>query len=619
MPFSEFSNNPLMTRRDLITAALALIQPLHQYKSIHRARIKVATATGSGFSETAAQLEGFARPLWVVADILRQANDGVLDQSSSVVHLEDWVVGLKAGTDPYSSEYWGDVLDFDQRMVEMESIAYALLTHPEAFAFGKDEKARINLVSWLQQINHRKMPQTNWLWFRVLVNLALVKTLGVQLQEVKEHIDLSLKTLDTFYIADGWNSDGLWCKERQQADYYSGSFAIQFAQLLFVRFAPEYDPQRTERYKQQAREFAREYWRYFAPNGAAIPFGRSLTYRFACAAFFAAICVVDIDLPSPICCFGSAKGLLLRHIRWWSHQSSVFNTDGTLSIGYVYPNMHLAEDYNSPQSVYWCLKAMIVINLDEGHPFWTSEERPHPQLQEGHFFSKVHALRPPRHLLCNRPEHSFLLSSGQSTSKAFRAREAKYGKFAYSSSYGFSVPCGPSLEETAPDSTLAVSLDNGETLQWRVRDAPFDEKFEEVKVGEQQTTTLVSRWKPWKLIPLVVETRLVPPLEKYPGWSLRIHALRWIEQPSDTPTILFVDGGFAISTQTSAGESVFEKPLAVMCEKQPTNLSEGGWWSDSRSSLIFSEAGVSGILDLTPQSSGFVQSTSTIIRASPNT
>jgi hypothetical protein len=265
-----FSDNSFRTRTELIRASLSLLRSLEPYKSTSGARIKIESGTGAGFSETAAQLEGFARPLWIVADLLRlQSTDAVTGPGlqHSNVRLASWITGLKVGTNPESLEYWGDVFDFDQRAVEMESIAYALLTWPDAFNFADDDQARVNLIRWLRQINHSKLPQNNWLWFRVLVNMALVKVLGVPLNEVQEHIDISLQTLDTFYLGDGWSSDGLWSDERKQADYYSGSFAIQFAQLLFVRFAPEYDVERTKRYKKEAREFAGAFWRYFSPNG----------------------------------------------------------------------------------------------------------------------------------------------------------------------------------------------------------------------------------------------------------------------------------------------------------------------------------------------------------------
>jgi cytochrome c biogenesis protein CcdA len=40
--------------------------------------------------------------------------------------------------------------------------------------------------------------------------------------------------------------------------------------------------------------------------------------------------------------------------------------------------MYMAEDYNSPQSVYWSLKSMVVICLGKDHEFWSTTEAPYP-------------------------------------------------------------------------------------------------------------------------------------------------------------------------------------------------------------------------------------------------
>ncbi|OIW35719.1 hypothetical protein CONLIGDRAFT_639974 [Coniochaeta ligniaria NRRL 30616] len=56
------------------------------------------------------------------------------------------------------------------------------------------------------------------------------------------------------------STDGLWGYERKQADYYSGSFAMQFPQLLYVKLSDGYDDVRAEKYKTQAREFATSSW-----------------------------------------------------------------------------------------------------------------------------------------------------------------------------------------------------------------------------------------------------------------------------------------------------------------------------------------------------------------------
>ncbi|KAF1979604.1 hypothetical protein BU23DRAFT_446926 [Bimuria novae-zelandiae CBS 107.79] len=639
-PLAGFSDNPLRSRLDLVKAAVALIKPLEPYKSASGARIKLATSTGAGFSETAAQLEGFSRPLWVVASLLRlksTTSDPAIRTLLSDVNLDSWIRGLKEGTDPQSPEYWGDLSSFDQRMVEMETIAFALLLNPLAFSFADDAPARENLVRWLLQINAHAMPQNNWLWFRVLVNLALICSLGVPLDEVRTHIDDALKELDTFYLGEGWSSDGLWGEMRKQADYYSGSFAMQFAQCLFVRFAvslPEY-ASRIDRYRDQAREFASEYWRYFDTDGAAIPFGRSLTYRFAFAAFWDAVAFANVPLPAHLSP-GAVKGLLLRHLRWWTKQPHIFNTDGTQNIGYCYANMYMAEDYNSPQSVYWCLKSFLAIDLEEQCTFWANEEEAHPlAIERTGSIERVKLIASPRHLMASTEEHHFLLSSGQSTTKRFKARDAKYAKFAYSSAFGLSVPCGPFLEQIAPDSTLAVSLDDGEE-DWKVRWEPSDVKSGFMHIigreglsesegvlspstsGSEAVPTLTSTWKPWRTQQIEVQTTLVAPMQQWPGWHLRVHRVRVPKLTITAWPLRFVDSGFAISSQTTQGASVFEQSVHPTFEE--LGSTEQGWWNDGKGSLVISEAGASGAADLTDSFLKFEsKGESIIIRADPNT
>lgn len=74
-------------------------------------------------------------------------------------------------------------------------------------------------------------------------------------------------------------------------------------------------------------------------KGAAIPFGRSLTYRFACGGYFAALALAGVaGMEAPLECPGAVKGFLLRHLRWWSeHSDDIFYPDGTMNIGYLYP------------------------------------------------------------------------------------------------------------------------------------------------------------------------------------------------------------------------------------------------------------------------------------------
>ncbi|KAJ4214586.1 hypothetical protein NW759_010141 [Fusarium solani] len=620
-----FTDNPFRERSDLVRAATALIQPLGSYRSPARARVKLFPSTAPAFDDVAAQLEGFARPLWAIQALLDDESD---DGNPSIGEAHSWIQGIQAGVDPSSSEYWGDIGPSDQRMVEMESIAFALLTVPGAMMRLLGRESTLNLTKWLQQINNHSMPRNNWRWFRVLVNLALVEALGVPRHEVTHMVDEDFALLDEFYLGQGWSSDGVWGDERKQADYYSGSFAIQFAQLLYIRFAKR-DEERVQRYRQQAAEFASQYWRYFDVNGAAIPFGRSLTYRFAFGAFWAALALVDVQLSSPGGSLGSIKGMLMRHLRWWSKKPEIFNSDGTMTIGFAYPNMYLCEDYNSRQSVYWCLKSFIVLGLPEGHPFWTCEEEPHPmaklslskQPQVGHP-NPLQAIWPAHHILCNSHEHHYLLSSGQMTTRKFKAREAKYGKFAYSSAFGFSVPSGPELHQLAPDSTLSISLDDGET--WKVRWRPFDVRLQTAFVSSHgdlhKVPAISSVWRPFKQLGMEIETILVPLTPHFPGWHIRSHKVTGLDCLRTVPCsegIQLVDASFAISALSATGYHV---------PKDAPGDVTNGCFSDSSSILMISHAGSSGAVHITPDVAAASPTVETkqkgeslLIEADPNT
>ncbi|KAF4832741.1 hypothetical protein CGCTS75_v004141 [Colletotrichum tropicale] len=109
----DFSDNPLKSRDDVVRATEAFLKPLIQYFSPGKARIKLPVATGTHFDDNAAQLEGFARPLWAVGAFLMSG-----DPNWELV--QPWIDGFDAGVDPDHPEYWGDIKDYDQRMVEAE-------------------------------------------------------------------------------------------------------------------------------------------------------------------------------------------------------------------------------------------------------------------------------------------------------------------------------------------------------------------------------------------------------------------------------------------------------------------------------------------------------------------
>lgn len=297
--------------------------------------------------------------------------------------------------------------DLDQRMVESCPIGFTLAVAGKDFWDPLSDKEKSNVAVWIGSMNDKEMPNTNWLWFRVFANLGL-KANGAAYSQ--DRIFADMDHLDTFYRGEGWSNDGP--AGYTQMDYYSGSFAIQYLQLLYAKLANDSDPKRAEEYRHRARAFALDFVHYQDPDGHSIPFGRSMTYRFATIGFWSALAFADVEPPAPLT-WGMAKGLLLRNLRWWSQHHHIFQPNGMLNIGYTYPNYYLAEPYNSPGSPYWCMLAFAALAQPESHPFWSSEEEAHPFTQAESPLPLVKALKHPLHIMVHKGGHTFLLSSGQ--------------------------------------------------------------------------------------------------------------------------------------------------------------------------------------------------------------
>ncbi|GIO85458.1 hypothetical protein J25TS5_23900 [Paenibacillus faecis] len=348
--------NPLRTKQDLQAALQELTAPLRPHYSEGKARLRLGAA-GAGFDASIAEMEGFSRVLWGLVPLLAGGGEDDLWE----VVLE----GIRHGTDPAHPEYWGEVADYDQRLVEMAAFGFALALIPERIWGPLNERERTHLQEWLGQINRHPCYDCNWLFFNVLVNLGLQKA---GLPYDKGQLEGNLDRIDTFYLGDGWYSDG----PGAHSDYYV-PFAIHFYGLLYAVLMKEEDPKRAAVIRERAGRFAADFLYWFAPDGASLPYGRSLTYRFSHAAFWGAMAYAEMEeLP-----YGVLKGLVLRHFRWWFRQP-MLDAEGLLTVGYAYPNLVMAENYNSPGSPYWALKAFLPLALPDDHPFWQAEEMPLP-------------------------------------------------------------------------------------------------------------------------------------------------------------------------------------------------------------------------------------------------
>lgn len=495
-------DNPLKTRDDLREAVLGILSPLLPLYSEGKSRLHIGD-TSAGYSDSTAEVEAFARPLWALAPLLtEEGHDG---------WAELYRRGLAAGTDPESPEYWGDPHDFDQLLVEMAAMGLALILAPDKLWEPLAEKDKANVYRWLNFVNEKKAYDCNWRLFAVMVNLGFRK---VGLPYNGDVVREALAKVEEFYLADGWYADG----RPAHSDYYV-AFAIHFYQLIYAKEMETEDPERSALFKSRAKEFAEDFIRFFGEDGSAVPYGRSMTYRFAQAAFWSAYAYAGVDGFKP----GEVKGLILRHLRSWFRRP-IWNNDGTLTIGFGYPNLIMTEGYNAPGSPYWALKTMLVLALDENSDFWKSEELPLP-LPDG-----SRALPHPHMIAQKKGRHNVLFAAGHQMVNCHTHCGAKYEKFAYSNLFGFSVPKSVwGVGAGGFDSTLALSeRDNNYRVKCESR---------EFKVTEDY---LYTKWTPWADVE--IKTYIIPALP----WHVRVHLI------SSARELDAFEGGFAYPSEHTA-------------------------------------------------------------------
>lgn len=491
---NPLAGNSFASRADAAAAVRALVAPLIPHFSPGRGRVGLG-AGAAHFHEAAAHLEGLARPLWGLAPLAAGGHD--------FANWGEFQAGLTAGSDPGHVDYWGTPAGRDQRIVESAAIGFAIALAPDTFWGGLPGRGRATLAAWLREAIEAESNHNNWMFFRVMVALGLDR---VGEPYDRSAVEGSLVALERFDLGNGWYRDG----RQRRADHYIG-FAMHFYGLLYAALGRG-DEARRQRFRERAAAFASDFREWFADDGASLPYGRSLTYRFAQAGFWGALAFAGVEgLP-----WGETRALWARHLRWWG-KAPMADRDGVLPVGYAYPNLLMSEQYNSPGSPYWAMKAFLPLALPETHPFWSSSEA----VPAGE--TKTVTQVEPGFVLMRQPEQVIALAGGQD-GMAVRAGAEKYGKFAYSTRHAFSIESHPRVFETgAFDSMLAVSDDG---RHFRIRDGET-----EARIGDG---ILYSCWSP--AAGCDIETWLVA---RAP-WHLRVHAIT-TERP-----LLVAEGGFAV-------------------------------------------------------------------------
>ncbi|MBQ4518610.1 MAG: DUF2264 domain-containing protein [Clostridia bacterium] len=512
----------LHSKTDFIHYLSKIVTPLKDYYTAGCAGIKCGH-TSAHYSERVALLEAFSRVLWGLAPLWGGGKDcKELDAKC--------LQGIINGTDPEHPEYWGEITSGSQKMVETAALGLALVLAPHKVWEPLTEHQKENFHNWLMQMNVAQADGDNWKFFAVMVNLGL-KNVGVSYS--REIIDHGIECFDSYYDSNGWYHDG----QSRQTDYYI-AFAIHFYGLIYAKVMEEEDPVNSRKFKERAMLFAQDFIYWFAEDGSALAFGRSLTYRFAQCSFWCACVFAGIEPFS----MGVMKGIITRHLEWWLSKP-IFDNGGILTVGYGYPNYIMAEFYNAFGSPYWALKSFLILALPDDHEFFTTEALPLPKLEALHIIPQANMV------MQHFGNNTVALTSGQWANWNPTHCAEKYSKFAYSSKYAFSVPhSNIGIEKAGTDSMLAFDIDGVIVVR---RD------YDEYSISKEGT--VYSKWSPFRGI--TVETTLIPTKDGH----IRKHIVS-----SDLDCVAY-DCGFATPLEPQGGVEGKGEAVVIDCEPN-TNL-----------------------------------------------
>ncbi|MFB7252457.1 DUF2264 domain-containing protein [Microbacterium sp. NPDC056234] len=353
---------PEWTRTDWLAYADRLLAGARVWASENFARITPPGASG-GYGRDVDGLEGFARTFLLAGFRIAGARGEGVDQL-----IEDYSRGIVAGVDPAAPDRWVRVDEHAQAKVEAASIALILdMTRPWIWD-RLDALTQQRMIDYLAPVvGDQTYPQTNWVWFRLVVQTFLRSVGGPWSQD---DIDADLARHDSFVRAGGWLSDG----DERSYDHYVG-WALHLYPVLWSRMqgAADLANGRTAGDIARLDEYLQDAVALVGADGSPLIQGRSLVYRFAAAAPFWA--GVFAEVPSvPLGQLRRAASGIVSHFA----DHGVPSADELLDLGWHGEWRRLAQNYSGTGSPYWAVKGMLGIALPADHPVWAAESEPLP-------------------------------------------------------------------------------------------------------------------------------------------------------------------------------------------------------------------------------------------------
>ena len=305
-------------------------------------------------------IEGFARFFPLAASWLFANNSEIVTINNESYNLTKILKkGVINGTNPENIEYWGDVPDKDQRIVEAADIALALWICKDTIwdKFTNTEKDRI--VKWLNLSVNKKIVDNNWNLFPITI-VKVLEALGYPNKANIDYINqLYTKYKSKHYLGEGWFDD-----PPKGIDYYN-AWSIHYSLFWLDQIDPEFD---RDFIRKSHSDFIKFYKHLFSENGFPI-MGRSVCYRLAAPAPIVSSALIA---PSEISVGTAIRTLDLT----WRHfiQNNALQ-NGKVTQGYYKDDLRLLDGYSGAGSCLWSLRSLIVaFYVNKTLPLFEAEE-----------------------------------------------------------------------------------------------------------------------------------------------------------------------------------------------------------------------------------------------------
>lgn len=342
-----------------------LIVPVIDNGSPGKAR-QIIPGPRSHHGRLADELEGFTRSFIMAAPWLATASSPVVRSADGPRDVAGFYAeGILNGTNPKHPEYWGDIVDYAQHLVEMASLAWGLFASRSTIWDGFSAADKKQVAGYLYQCTAVAYHQNNWLLFNVVTN-AVLKRLGMPFRQ--DQIDANIDACEHMYIGSGWYRDG----SINRIDYYN-AWGFHYYYLIWAILDGESKPDIAARHRERIRELAAQLPYFVSGDGSAPVFGRSMIYRFA----YLGPVVLAAFMGELDDSMGLMRSVCNRTMQFFADQPIVTD-QGFLGLGFVGPNESMLEHYSCGGSPYWASKAFNAFLMPPDHPFWTATEKPLP-------------------------------------------------------------------------------------------------------------------------------------------------------------------------------------------------------------------------------------------------